>query len=113
MNCYFCQQPCQENKNLSSEPSVTGDTWQGWLCDRHVRPVSYIKVSDGSFYAFYYEGMYKGVSFTAEYYKLPDGDSFELRSKVGGQIILQFQWLPPFLTPDNIDQRLPTLLTFS
>lgn len=111
MNCYFCHQPCQENKKLGSpEFSSTGDTWQGWMCDRHLRPVSYVKVCDGSFYAFYYEGIYKGVSFTAEYYKLPDGDSFELRQKT--KVILQFNWIPQHLTPDNIDERLPTMLVF-
>jgi hypothetical protein len=51
-----------------------------------------------------------------EYCKFKSGDSFSLREgnrKRRGPYIIELDFIPEYITPDNIDKKLSTLLVWS
>jgi hypothetical protein len=104
MNCPYCQCPCTAIEDVRT-------SYPGWLCAKHPHLVQLLEVEPGC-YALTYSVSYHRRIFFVEVYKLPNNNiCWSLRE--GSKVAVKFDYIPPQLTPDNIDQRLPTLLVFS
>ena len=106
--CFFCQQPCQISTYYQLDPK---GRIKGWKCDRHAHTIQYLAIPDATYYAFMFTIWLDQREYSIEAYKLPQGEQWEL--KQGSKTILHFDYIPPNLTPDNIDGRLKTLIIFS
>jgi len=84
---------------------------KGWRCARHAHPVEYIALPDATYYAWYFTCWHRDKELSVESYKLPQGEQWEL--KKGSALIIHLDFLPEHITPDNIDQKIRTLLVFS
>lgn len=108
VRCYYCQKPCRISNYYYLEAK---GQLKGWKCDNHAHPVEYIAIPDATYYAFMFTLWSEEHEYSVEGYKLPQGEQWELRE--GSSLILHFDYIPPNLTPDNIDGRLKTLIVFS
>jgi hypothetical protein len=110
MNCPFCQQACQPSKKEVKSPN-----YKGWTCAQHSHEVDFVSHVTGLTYAYAYAVAYQGKQLKVECYKfsedLPHANSWELWDK--GKLIVKLPVIPEHITPDNIEQYLPTLITFS
>jgi hypothetical protein len=120
MNCPFCQQSCVASSyyDLMANPSPPVS---GWKCERHPYTVEILSTPDEQYYIYDFicsrgieAGQYQ--EFTLEYCKFKSGDSFSLREgnrKRRGPYIIELDFIPEYITPDNIDKKLSTLLVWS
>ncbi len=107
-HCHYCHQPCQVSTHyhLDHKGQI-----KGWKCDQHAHSIEYLAIPDATYYAFYFTVWLDQHEYSIEAYKLPQGEQWELRE--GSKTILHLNYIPPKLTPDNIDGRLKTLILFS
>jgi hypothetical protein len=108
MNCYFCQQPI-----------VHDGPGSDYYCNQHARPVRQGNVvKEDSFLCFdcYYHGKRYAIYFwLGEPQQISHNSLFSLYVINGNgdyYEVLKLQFHPKHITPDNIEKKLPTLLTF-
>lgn len=105
MICFYCNRECKKNNDLSATPT-------GWeYCDNHPITVHFLITIDG--WAGLYRVYYKELSLAVQILKFFSEDKQIWRLKHDGKIIVEFDFLPKNLTPDNIYDKIDTLITFS
>ena len=124
MKCVFCEQKCQMTSLADDDRNKS---WPDkWKCDHHTVPVEYwtYKFSFGKeqpfnirycFKVIYKSGMYR------IYYQIDNGllskknpICFRVEKQFPNiSLILELDFLPLNITPENILEKLPTLILFS
>lgn len=108
LECLFCQQACLLFKVYPKEKL------RAWRCCNHAHEVEYIATYDAIYYVFCYTTVCRDQRFVIAGYKLPGIEQYNL---FGDEIhpkasILRLAFLPIHLSPDNIDQKIRTLLVW-
>ena len=112
MNCHYCKEPCQL---IQTETSAS---WEQWVCRRHAHLVTFSVVPTAT--ACHYSAQYKGRGYVVVWYKSDQGEQWSLSAATdtkngipqsNGELI-ETQFIPPNITPDTIDKKLPLLLPF-
>jgi hypothetical protein len=101
MNCFYCQQ------------EWTLDTTEKYWCGNHKIPVFYdVDSRFGYLYRFFYFIDYKGRTYKIAGNVYSDKQEFVFGESLDFQPLIELNYIPTNITPDNIDQKLPMLLTW-
>lgn len=114
MTCFFCQQfllPSSENAVV-----LHG---QGY-CNRHLHNITYSAEPEEGWESFAFYTRFRDCAYRVECYKLKEQCSWRLEAYTASEIgvwnwklVVHLNYFPIHITPDNIDNKLPTLLVFS
>jgi hypothetical protein len=120
MICPFCEFECQEMAHDSLKNPNPNFLY--WNCDRHIHEVLVVARHDdhtGGYYAYSYLVYHNNIEYRVEGWKVPTETFWRIKlvnRKIDPndeKIVVKLPYLPANITPDNIQKKIATLITFS
>lgn len=114
MKCLFCNNECVEIEPV--------DKFINHICGKHKRPIEYLVDPETlELSAWVFQTTYQGRQYTVEAYYFPWITTLEIfrspeeeeKPHYDDVPAVKFNYIPDNITPDNIDDKIATLLVFS
>lgn len=113
MNCPYCQQPCKLDDRSKFAQVKAKNDWKYWECFDHKYTIriGYNSSMDHTYYTFT-TLPYRGRQYRIRCMILGKHQWMELLEVDLDESIISFPFINHNINPENIDIKLPTLLTF-
>jgi hypothetical protein len=113
MNCPYCQQPCKLDDRSKFAQVKAKNDWEHWECFNHKRVmrIMYNTSMSHTCYTFY-SSPYKHHQYRIRCMILGKHQWMDLLEADSEESIIYFPFISHNINPDNIDDKLPMLLTF-